>query len=271
MTARQLIMTLVLILVPWPVMAATTLIEGPDNRNTDQVVEHARTGIARSERLLEEHGMENPDLPAFLSDDAIWMANRYLEVTGLSSSYRAGKVSSFGQCNPQAEASMGGLFLCEGGSNWTNKIIAINMTGHEHWHAAVQYHYSGLECCSGNQKIETVFGPAWLIEGAADLWGQYVVTNGNLKLLAIRMRTEYREQLPHNPSLQNIATMSGLQDHGLKAGTLAVYELINESHFERFATYFSILGEGSSLAEAFEESFGVGLNDYIKKFDAKYN
>ena len=110
--------------------APITVIVGPDDRN-GKSLENVEAAIAPSIRLLSQDlGFSVPNLQVFLSDDAAWMTDQYLRVNNLSAGFRAGKMREFSSCNPQAEAGVRAIFLCEGDALYQDRQRVLHVVAH---------------------------------------------------------------------------------------------------------------------------------------------
>lgn len=253
---------------------AISLVTGPDDRN-GRSLQNVQAAIAPSTRLLSQDlGFSVPSLQVFLSDDAVWMTDQYLRMNNLSSGFRAGKMREFSSCNPQAEAGLRAIFLCEGDTLYQDRQRVLHVVAHEIWHSAVQYGLGRRACCTDRDFVVgraptgvTFYGPNWLLEGSAEMFGAFVTANGN-RTQFNRAMQRYISRVPRDVDITQLASRGGFNaNNGWDISPAAVYVLTG-GDFSLLGTYFSEIGAGVPYDRAFETAFGQNEAAFASHFRA---
>lgn len=249
-----------------PLPVSDEVIAGPDA--DERVLALVRKALATSRSYVETRfEVDTPAIEAFVSGDAAWMTDHYLRVNELSEGYRSGKMREFGRCEPAAEAGLGVMFLCQSNNRWRNDTNAIHMTAHEYWHTAIQYHLVGQRCCRDSNAM-SLFGPEWLVEGAAEYFATTVRQEMGIGSVAREMR-EYRRRIDPGIDLTELQSRRGFRENqGWDAGPLAVYLLVEETGFESLVTYYQAIGDGQAMEVAFQQAFGLSQEEFSEQFGA---
>jgi hypothetical protein len=250
------------------------LITGPDERN-GRSLENVQAAIPTATRLLtQDLGFSVPALQIFLSDDAAWMTNQYLRVNNLNSGFRAGKMREFSSCDPQAEGGLRAIFLCEGDALYQDRQRVQHVVAHEIWHSAVQYGLGQRACCTDRDFVVgraptgvTFYGPNWLLEGSAEMFGSFVTANGNQDQFNRSMQS-HLSRVPRDVDLTQLASRGGFNaNNGWAISPAAVYVLTN-GDFSLLGTYFSQIAAGIPFGRAFEAAFGQDEATFAARFRA---
>ncbi|MFK7877489.1 MAG: peptidoglycan-binding protein [Paracoccaceae bacterium] len=220
---------------------------------------------ASRNRIETKLGLNPPPLQAYLSADAEWLTKNYLRSNNLPESYRMGKMSEFGRCEPAAEAGLGVMFLCQENTRWSDDSNAIHMSAHEFWHTAVQYYLVDQRCCSDPDAM-SLFGPEWLVEGSAEYFATSVREDlgmGSLK----REMIEYENRIDPNINLTELQTRRGFRENdGWNAGPVAVSFLVETRGIESIVEYYKAIGAGEEIETAFRLAFGSTTDDLAIEF-----
>lgn len=247
------------------VQATETIVlaTGPDPRigNSFAFVEAA---IAPSAELLSDSlGFTVPPLQIFLSADADWLTDQYLDAFNLGPGFRPGKIEAFSSCNPQAEAGLGAIFLCEDDPLYQNRGRVLHVVAHEIWHSAVQYGIAQRPCCTDSDFVRgpvpdgiVFYGPHWLLEGSAEMFGTYASLNGNQAQFDREMQRQIG-RIPSDIDITRLASRGGFNaNDGWNVSPGAAYVLTG-GDFAPFGAYFAEIGRGVPYPRAFESAFGM--------------
>ena len=241
-----------------------TIIEGPDARR-GSVLSHVSSALSASDAALEAHGYTSPNIKVFLSGDANWLTESYLAAMGLSDRYRAGKLDTFGRCDPLGEFGKAAIFLCEEHEVWERRRGATRIVAHEVWHAAVQDGIVQKPCCFDSNAM-SLYGPEWLVEGSAEVFAEYVLAGRNPSRFARAMESFTREA-PRDVDLAKLKSRRGFRNNnGWRVGPAAVYELINGTNFEKLFDYYEHIANGDSIDMAFSSAFGQDQASFAAYF-----
>ncbi|MEM9581818.1 MAG: hypothetical protein AAGA08_01775 [Pseudomonadota bacterium] len=261
------------IVLPIQVFAQSNIsvFPGPDSRNGNSL-KYVEAGISSSTASLTRLGFKVPQVSVFLSDDPRWLTENYLKVNKLGAGFRAGKMQSFSTCNPQAEAGLGVVFLCEGDRLYRNKGRVTHIVAHELWHTVVQYGRAKRRCCTDRDFVSgrapggtTFYGPQWLLEGSAEMFAEYVAANGNTRRFRNAMK-KYVSRTSSRTEILNLTSRQGFNaNDGWTVGPAAAF-VLTDGQFAPFAKYFSLIGAGSSYRKAFERAFGMTQKDFSTSF-----
>lgn len=109
--------------------------------------------------------------------------------------------------------------------------------------------------------------PMWFVEGLAEVMGYRVTWPADPDGMLRRMRAIYRGQpLPDMRSLEDRAALRHRQEHVYNAGALAVGLMVEARGTAAIGRILIAMGEGKSLAEAYQHEFGETLEAFYKDF-----
>ncbi len=182
----------------------------------------------------------------YIGNDPVWLADRYLEAIRFGESNRSWRLKHFRQPNPPPEAGFYGVIIpAYNNNNWQKGASArANTIAHEWWHTVQIYLLNSL-CCSGSDRMQHT-GPAWLIEGSADIWAR-VMLSANVEEQMNRRRENLRNRMPADFNLLDLNTRRGWTeasyDYKYHARQLAIYMLMETSGLQGFLDFYGKLGD----------------------------
>ena len=210
-----------------------------------ELLAELRDDMDLSRDYAKEHMvLSPPPSDVFVGSDPEWLADRYLEAFRLPEGFRQGKVATFSSCGP-GEGGHTAMFIPACNRDWLDAPRERRAFGnaHEWFHVNVQFEYLGVVCCSGGTGIP-VYGPQWLIEGAAEVWGS-LVTNDFTNDIEYE-KAWRRQQVPAGFDLMALNTRRGWQDapgRKWEARDLAVWMLVEMAGLSGLERFYRLLGE----------------------------
>jgi hypothetical protein len=228
-------------------------------------------GIGHARRLMKQklgYSIAAP-VKIFAAADAKWLTDNYLRERKLGNSFRKGKLQEFGCSQLSAEGGYRLMFLCMSSGAWRRTDIyganvdvdSGNMftVMHEHTHN-MQYELlgeRGRTCCADSNAM-SVFGPQWLMEGAAEYLGFVLMAEfGHLDLDQHMLRMA-RQIGKEDLSLAKRETRKGFRErpNSWEIGPVAVHLLVSKAGYSSLPKFWEAIGKGVKMRKAFSVTFG---------------
>ncbi len=240
------------------------VVVGP--RSNQEIVDTVQLTLEASRELLNsEFGYSAPVVRAYVSNNAKWMTDIYLQENELPNRFRAGKLDEFSRCEPSAEAGIRAMFLCLGNPRWSDRSRAIHATAHEYWHSALQYDLVNQRCCTDSNAM-SLFGPEWLVEGSAELFGIMAKEKMGVSKRIIEM-LGFKAETPNDVDLMRLRTRAGYRENeGWNYAPLAAQYLYDRTGPASFVEYYRGIAEGEQIGTAFQNAFGLSEQEFSDQF-----
>ena len=169
------------------------------------------------------------------------------------------------------------------GTLQSNPVIELKKPiPHEYFHVLQGQLASGFAQLHNGEiawySDRSVRGPYWLVEGAASYAGyEYVLrtesTHYSNRYGYLRDLTWFLKM--GRTSQGDLATMADYRafnctfsgNYSYPLGQAATAFLVEQSVKDSYVNYWKLLGERSTWQQAFEEAFGIGVDDFYEDFD----
>ena len=216
-----------------------------DGSVSAELLADMRHDIDLSRAYAKKHlGIASPPSDVFIGSDPEWLADRYLEALKLPEGYRQGKVLTYSNCGV-AEGAFTAMFISACNEAWltTPREHRAGISAHEWWHVNVQHYLVNTLCCFDHVEIP-IYGPEWMIEGAAEVWASLVLDNFTYDLEW--EKAWRRQRVPKDFDLLALNTKQGFQDAPdgkYEARDLAVWMLVEMAGLSSLEEFYRRLGE----------------------------
>ncbi|WP_421054693.1 hypothetical protein [Leisingera sp. D0M16] len=150
---------------------------------------------------------------------------------------------------------------------WAKKVRRVvgAIMAHEYMHH-IQRELAHEKVLSKNYTPRRRFGPAWMVEGGAEL-GEYnwLVKRGYRKLTLQELQKSALKNSKGLRGMQNYGTVKGGEQY--RTARFAVYLLAHRFGEDAVLNYWRYLGQGKSWEAAFRAAFGMSLGTYSSEFE----
>jgi hypothetical protein len=204
------------------------------------------------------------------ANDQIWMTQNYLRVKNLPGSFAMGKMKEFRECEPSAEGGYYSMWLCMSSPAWTRgnaETETIGIVMHEYAHN-IQFGLvgeRGKDCCTDNNAM-SVFGPQWLVEGSAE-YLRYMLLEELGRADVSGIIRQFEREVPEGVNLADLETRQGFRnENGWNTGIVATHYLLQDVGPTALVVFWTEIGKGTGMREAFESAFGRTTDEFYESF-----
>jgi hypothetical protein len=204
------------------------------------------------------------------ANDQIWMTQNYLRVKNLPGSFAMGKMKEFRECEPSAEGGYYSMWLCMSSPAWTRgnaETETIGIVMHEYTHN-IQFGLvgeRGKDCCTDNNAM-SVFGPQWLVEGSAE-YLRYLLLEDLGRADVSGIIRQFERDVPDGVNLADFETRQGFRNgNGWNTGIVATNYLLQDVGPSALVVFWTEIGNGTDMRDAFEAAFGVTTDEFYERF-----
>ena len=271
--------------VPAPVLesAPPTWIFAGDIPEEDQAILREEMEYSRS-YFNNRFGIEATGFTVLVGASYEALSSLYPDVVGIPLSAHYHPEAGFTYAWVTSSATGGSVMVLIYGTLRTDSLVSLkHHIAHEYFHVLQGQLVTGFSQLQDGEiawhNDTSVRGPFWLVEGLAS-YADYAYTPSRADRLAFDFRYKpYGEltwfHLEGSAASGDLKKMGDLQNllcafpgpYAYALSFVASLFLVEQAGEDSYVEYWRLVGERPTWQQAFEEAFGIGVNDFYRSFE----